>query len=530
MRPIVWMSIMLVGGTFTLYWPATGFDFVDFDDDLYVFENGPVMRGLTPGGLHWAMTANVNGEWHPLTMVSHMIDVELFGRSPRGHHLVNVALHAANAVLLLIVLTRLTGCPWRSGVVAAVFALHPLNMESVAWVSQRKSVLSTLFWLAAMWAYAAYVDRRTISRYLWICVLVVLGLICKPMLVTLPCALLLLDVWPLRRIEREPWRRLVLEKLPLFAVVMVVSVITLMMQSRAEGIMSTAKFPLLLRCQNALVAYLRYLEKLIWPVDLAVPYPFPTPIEMSMWGASLVLTAVLVIVALTAIAAAAAKSPQRRYLIVGWLWFLGVMVPVSGLIVQQGGQAMADRFMYIPMIGLLVAIVWVAPELIQRRAPLAGGVIMVLIALAVMSHRHLPVWRNTQTLFENAIAVTDDNALAYLNLGHVYFKQGDHPRAVRRFSDCLRISPLDDNAAMMRGVALLRLDRHADAIRQLADAAELAPEDLKIRYHLAIALMEAGRPAQAVPLFESIVRAMPQRGDARALLDEAKRLVDESKP
>ena len=357
--------LLLVGVVLIAYGTVWNFEFVNIDDDLYVTENAQIQQGLSLDSVLWAMTTMEEANWHPLTWLSHMLDIQLFGLNPAGHHLTNLLLHMANVLLLFGVLQRMTGAVWLSALVAALFALHPLNVESVAWVAQRKTVLSTMFWLLTVLAYVGYVKKPNWGRYLGMMGIFLMGLMAKPMLVTLPCVLLLLlDYWPLGRLgkdSKEFWERLprlAAEKLPLFIPVAVVSVVTIEAQSQAGALSSWEGLSLGIRVANAVTAYGVYLKKMLWPMDLAVFYPHPGN-SLEVWP--VVLAAfVLVILSL----GVWWQGRRSRYLVVGWFWYLGTLFPVSGLI-QVGGQALADRYAYVPLMGLFIILVWGTVELAQ---------------------------------------------------------------------------------------------------------------------------------------------------------------------
>ena len=349
--------LLLVVVVLIAYGTVWHFDFVNIDDDFYVTENAQIQQGLSLDSVLWAMTTIEEANWHPLTWLSHMMDVQLFGLNPGGHHLTNLLLHIANVLLLFGVLQQMTGAVWLSALVAALFALHPLNVESVAWVAQRKTVLSTMFWLLTVLAYVRYVKKPNWGRYLGMMGIFVLGLMAKPMLVTLPCVLLLLDYWPLKRLgkdSKEFWERLprlAAEKLPLLIPVAAISVVTLEAQSQAGAISTWEWLPLGTRVANAVAAYGLYLKKMLWPMDLAVFYPHPGN-SLEVWPVAL---AALLLVILSL--GVWWQGRRSRYLVVGWFWYLGTLLPVSGLI-QVGGQAMADRYAYVPLMGLFIILVW----------------------------------------------------------------------------------------------------------------------------------------------------------------------------
>jgi tetratricopeptide (TPR) repeat protein len=418
--------------TLAAWLPALQNGFINLDDPYYVTTNPQVRPGITRGGLAWAMTAKVASNWHPLTMLSHILDCQLFGLDPAGHHATSLLLHLANALLLFEVLRRMTGAAGRSAAVAALFAVHPTHVESVAWVAERKDVLSALFWLLAMGAWARYARAPAIGRYLLVALLMILGLMAKPMVVTLPFALLLLDIWPLDRL-RLGWRRLLIEKLPLLALSAASSLITLRYQETSLAPLDVV--PWSLRAANALVSYVAYLGKIFLPRHLAVFYPIPLAIPA--WK---VAGAALLLAALTALAVWRAR--WEPWLLTGWLWFLGTLVPVIGL-VQVGRQAMADRYTYIPSIGLFLAVVWsVAWFWRSHRAALATVSAIVILALAAVTRVQIGYWSDSATLFRHALAVTgDDNYLAHIGLGKALMAEKDWNGAAEQFRAALALYP-----------------------------------------------------------------------------------------
>ena len=436
--------ILLAGAlallTLTAFLPSLGNGFVNLDDALYVTGNRVVQKGFTGEGFAWALTANVANNWHPLTMFSHMLDCELFGLNAAGHHGMSLLLHLGNVLLLFEVLRRMTGDPWRSAAAAGLFAVHPLRVESVAWVAERKDVLSGLFWILAMGAYARYVREPSLKRYLPVLLAMALGLMAKPMVVTLPFALLLLDVWPLGRLrlEESGWPRrlgrLTLEKLPLLALSAVGSLVTLRFQT--TSLVSLEVFPWSLRLANVVMGYATYLGKTILPRNLAVFYPIPLAIPAwKAWAAAALL---LVLTAL-----AVWKVRRAPWFLVGWLWFLGTLVPVIG-IVQVGRQAMADRYTYIPSIGLFLAICWALPALAvgrRWRTALAGATILALLTLTALTWAQVRRWSNSVTLFQHALAVTQGNYVAHLALAKSLVAKGDWAGAAQQYRGALTLRP-----------------------------------------------------------------------------------------
>lgn len=473
-----WVRAGLALLTLAAYLPVLANGFIRFDDPLYVTRNAWVKAGLTWDGFVWALTANVASNWHPLTLLSHMLDCELFGMDPLGHHLTSLLLHTASAVLLFEALRRMTGSVWRSAAVAALFALHPTHVESVAWVAERKDVLSGFFWMLTLLAWERYVREPSPKRYAAVALFLAAGLLSKPMVVTLPFVLLLLDVWPLRR--GIPWKIRVKEKLPLFALVAASCLVTVIAQSGAIGMAS--RFPMKLRLANAVLSYVAYLGKTLLPTKLAVFYPMPA--EFPAWK---VAGAALLLAALTVLAFKAG-----RYAAVGWLWFLGTLVPVIG-IVQVGGQSMADRYTYIPTIGLFLIAAWGWP----RRA---GWVLApVLLALAIGTRLQIRHWEDSETLFRHAAAVTERNFIAHLNLAQIHAERddyGDRGRALEHFRITLSIRPTMWQAQASLGNALRRWGRPDKALPHLRNAVRLRPKDSRLRRILAETQKEVCRMSE----------------------------------
>ena len=437
----IWICILLVIATFIAYMQVLKYGFItSFDDAEYLTSNWNIKAGLTKESIVWAFSTSYAANWHPLTWLSHMLDYELYGMEPFGHHLTSLIFHITNTLLLFGVLLKMTGALWRSGLVAVLFALHPLNVESVAWVSERKNVLSTFFLLLTLWAYVKYVDRKNAGNYLLVVLFLALGLMSKPMLVTLPFVLLLLDFWPLKRFSEARPTRLILEKVPLFVLLIGSCVATFIVQ-RSGGAMRSSEFSsLYFRIANALVSYFEYLRNMLWPSGLSVFYPHPGN-ALPIWK-PLACTIVLVVVTIWVV-----KGIRRApYLAVGWFWYLGTLVPVIG-IVQVGEQAMADRYTYVPLIGIFIAIAWSLPEQIKTRKEkllpiLSGIVISLLIALTWIQVSH---WKNSITLFKHAINVTDTKYLGVATihafLGDAYHREGELGVAISEFKKSLDLDP-----------------------------------------------------------------------------------------
>ncbi|MBZ5637319.1 MAG: tetratricopeptide repeat protein [Acidobacteriia bacterium] len=511
------IALALAAATLLVYARAVGFDFVGLDDAAYASRNPFVLGGPTRTGIAWAFTTTYQANWHPLTWISLMIDAALGGKAPWLFHLTNVVLHLANTLLLFHVLFRMTGLPWRSAFVAALFAVHPLHVESVAWITERKDVLSTLFWLLAMLAYLRHVERPTRPRYLLVPAAMALGLLAKPMLVTLPLVLLLLDVWPLRRFpsaagpgdSRGRTYRLVLEKAPLFALSLVSSVVTIYAQKKGGAFGGLEAFPLGRRLANAVIAYGTYVGKMLWPTKLAVPYPL---IPGAQTPGRVLASAVL----LVAISVLAIRGLKRRpYLAVGWLWYLVTLLPVIGLF-QVGIQSMADRYTYVPLVGLFVMVAWGVPDLLRgtglapaaRPAILGGAAGLAVLALTGCAYVQAGRWRNTSELFAHVLRVTEQNATAHNALGLDLYESGRPDDAIAHYREAIRIAPGFDLAYANLGAALSRIGKTDEAIAAYRQAFRLRLESPGMRTTVAGLLMTQGRDDEAAA---EITRAM---GDA----------------
>lgn len=507
------VSLLLVALTLLAYVDLYHNAFVLYDDDDYLTANPTVSRGLTVEGVEWAFTTGHTSNWHPLTWLSHLLDVELYGLDPRGHHLTSLALHVANTVLLFLLLRNLTGVEASSWTVAALFGVHPAHVESVAWAAERKNLLSMLFGLLVIASYAAWTRKRSRARYGGMLILFALGLMSKPMLVTLPFALLLLDVWPLGRLDGDSPRRFALlrtrliEKAPLFVLAGASSVVTLVVQHAGGAIQSFDAYPLNVRVANAIAAYGGYLRLLFWPSGLAFFYPHP--------GDALRLTRLAgsAAVLLGVTAAAWRLRRNRAYLLVGWLWFLGTLVPVIGL-VQVGWQAMADRYTYLPSLGLFVAVVWGATAIVgQRKSAVAAAI--ALVVCVVLTRAQVRTWRDTETLMQHALQVTDENYLAHNNLGHYYNEQGRPAEALPHLEEAVRIRPRYHDAQLNLGRALLLLGRVDEADPPLTAALALRPDDTIGLNNLAFSRMHQGRLAEAASIYERSLGLNPRAAETQ---------------
>jgi tetratricopeptide (TPR) repeat protein len=515
--------------TLAVYWPALNCEFVNLDDSSYVQFNPNVKEGLTVHGVNWAFSTFYQANWHPLTWLSLQLDATLWKNNanldPRGFHLTNVLLHAANGAILLLLLRSLTGAFWQSLSVAVLFALHPLRVESVAWVTERKDVLSAFFGLLALWAYAHYARRPTLQRYLVMVVAFVLSLLAKPMLVTLPCLLLVLDWWPLQRVKvTKDWQWLAVEKLPLFGFSFLSSVVTFFAQREGGAVRDLAGFALSLRIENAVISYVTYLSKTFWPLDLAVFYPHPAYAYDGGSGLSFeaVGGAVLVLIVITA--AAVRLRTRAPYLMTGWLWYLGTLIPVIGL-VQVGLQGYADRYTYLPQIGVLIAICWGVADMARARPRLAlataGG---CALACTLLTARQLQFWQNSDALWKHAYTVSGNCPTVLVNLGEVCERAGDNDKAFEYFSRAVKF---DANSAQIHldlGNALVRQNRNDDAIKEFELVCELAPRSPYGFTNLANILWKRGKLADAKALFEkarALAEDLPESFLNLGLIEEA---------
>jgi len=511
------LCVALVLATIAVYAQVGHYGFVPYDDDQYVMNNDRVKEGLTTGSVNWAFTAFYAANWHPLTWLSHMADWQVFGDRPGAHHLVNVGFHAANVVLLFIAFVWMTRRPWRSAVVAAVFAIHPLHVESVAWVAERKDVLSTFFGLITLLFYIRYARRRSVTRYALMALFFGLSLLAKPMLVTLPLVFLLLDLWPLRRIQWPPdaarLKALTLEKIPLLAMVAGASILTFMAQHSAGAVDTLKGLSMSARLANAAISYVLYIVMAFRPANLAVLYPYGNPMTAAAIGAAGLLIVV------TAAALFAAK--KRPYALVGWLWYLGMLVPVIG-IVQVGEQAMADRYTYLPLVGFSFAFVWLVADLVESRRALrgvtAGVACAALILLAAQAYRQTAYWKSGRTLFEHAIAVTDRNFIMIGNLGVVLDEEGKSEEAMKCYKKAFEIEPEYDGAYMNAGLMLSKQGKREEAMALYERVLSFKPKCAEAHNNLGVILSGMGRIEEAIAHYREALAIKPDYGEARANL------------
>lgn len=508
------ICIFLVAIVWAVFGQTLAHGFLNYDDDDYVYANPKVTHGLTASGLGWAFTHVHADNWHPLTTLSHMLDSQLYGLQPWGHHLTNVVLHAAAAALLFLALRSLTGALWRSALAAALFAIHPLRAESVAWISERKDVLSGVFFMLTLWSYARYARAapHTLGRYLTALVFFALGLLCKPTLVTLPFVLLLLDYWPLRRFPSgkvdqasvATWRRLILEKLPFLVLAAGSCVATLLAQQK---VFETSFHPdLPQRIGNAVVSYAAYLWETVYPMHLAVLYPY----HAGLPGVGAVLFAFLLLLAMTCLVLVLHK--KYPFLLIGWLWFLGILVPMIGL-VQVGLQSHADRYTYLPQIGLCVAVTWGAAELFGRwhlgRTAAAICALLLVTTLGVSAYWETSHWQSSETLWRHAIANTSANSVAQNSLGRALLEKGELAEAASLFEQALKLEPLSAVIHSNLGKTFEREGRIDQARFEFQRALELKPDDADAFYNLGDVVMAKGQIEQAISYYERAIALKP---------------------
>jgi tetratricopeptide (TPR) repeat protein len=515
---LIYLALAL--STLMVFWQVRHHEFITFDDQRYIVENDQVKAGLTLEGLIWAWTKAHAYNWHPLTWMSHMLDCEFYGLEPGGHHFTNLLFHVTNALLLLFVLNRITGNLWSSVFVAATFALHPLHVESVAWASERKDVLSTLFWILTMAAYLRYVERPEIKRYLLMILLFAIGLTAKQMLVTLPFVLLLLDYWPLGRLilkKHNPTtpgpviapvsvRRCILEKLPLFVLSLIAGLVVYCIQESAEMVKAATYYPFTWRVGNALVTYVAYIKNMFWPAHLAIFYPHPCG-GLPAWK---IAAAALSIVFITT--AVFRNLSRQPYLAVGWLWYLVTLLPVIGL-VQVGLQSMADRYTYIPLTGLFMIVAWGVPDLVARlryrKVILSLFATGLLSASAVTTWHQVRHWQNSITLYTHAADVVQDNWWAANNLGVVLSRKNRLNEAVVYFTDALHIQPRYFEAHINLGAILMRQGKYNQAIAHYYEAMRIRPDLATAHEHLAHTLRGQGKFDEAIKCYIEALRIEP---------------------
>lgn len=529
--PKILLSLTLIVITLSIYWQVGNHEFLNYDDTAYITKNPHVMTGLAGANIVWAFTSVDAANWHPITWLSHMADATLYGMHPSGHHLTNVVIHALSAVLLFLLLSRLTGSLWRSAFVAALFALHPLHVESVAWAAERKDVLSAFFWFLTLLLYSKYVKERKQTLYVLALFAFVMGLMSKPMLVTLPAVMLLLDYWPLNRFRIEaqekrptnllgnlsPLSAILKEKIPFVIFSLLSAAMTIYAQGNGGAIKELNGFPLGLRIGNAVVAYVKYIGKTLWPHDLAVFYPVPSSVPL--WQ---VICSLSLLIFVSAAALRAARS--HPYLAVGWFWFLITLVPVIGLI-QVGEQSMADRYSYIPLTGLFIMAAWGASALTKdlryRQGILAFSAGAVICASAALTWQQLAYWRDSVSLFQHDLDVTSDNFRGHANLGEALMNRGDLDAAIREYEVALSINPKDYISHSNLGVAQKGKGNLDEAIRQYQAALAINPKDSISYVNLGVALAFKGDLDSAIKAFQEALAVDPKSIEAQNNLGNA---------
>lgn len=538
------VCLVLLLATVAVFYQVCTYDFINYDDPTYVYRNPNIRAGIALKAVKWAFTTGHAANWHPLTWLSLMLDWQLFGSNPAGYHAVNLVFHIANTLLLFMVLKQMTDAFWPSAFVAALFALHPLHVESVAWVSERKDVLSAFFWILTMWAYVRFVKHPKITDYLLVIIFFALGLLSKPMIITLPFVLLLLDYWPLERfITRRSLPHLLIEKIPLFAMVFASSIVTFIVQQKGGAIRREVSYGFLIRLANASVSYLWYIIKMVWPARLAFFYPHPRQSVSILYA--VISAGILLVVTVTVLKFA----KNHRYIITGWFWYLGTLVPVIGL-VQVGHQAAADRYSYITLTGLFIIIAWGLPALLakwpyrRRRMVLWTASLIVLSALAVCTYLQQRYWKDSITLCERALKVTDDNYQAHFCMMEMLLEQGRVEEAIRHSAEAVRIKPdyvealnalglsyycagkIDEAVGWYRktlevdpcaieaylnlGTALAAKGEFDEAILFYNKALQIAPDFIDIHISLGRALLDGGRFTQAEEKYKEILNIQPQ--------------------
>ncbi|MDO8720850.1 MAG: tetratricopeptide repeat protein [Syntrophales bacterium] len=522
----VLIALLLVAATLAVYWQVQHHKFINFDEQVYITENTHVRQGLTLANLRYAFTSMEAGFWHPLTWLSLMTDRQLFLNNAGGFHWTSLLFHLANTILLFFILLRMTKAPWQSGFAAALFALHPLHVEAVAWVASRKDVLSGFFWMLAMGAYSSYVTRPSLRRYFLVVLSFALGLMAKPMIVTLPFVLLLLDYWPLRSISRPnngvgtgklarvpdgkggsqaPLLFLFLEKMPLVIIAILAGMITIIAEGKAGALASFDSFPFPVRLANALVAYVIYLSMTFWPVGLAAFYPHPAHFPLIK-----VITAIFTLLGVSLFVFVAGR--KRPYLVVGWLWYLGTLLPVIGLM-QVGSHAMADRYTYLPLVGIFIMLSWgiaeILPCLPKREAIIAFLAGTLLLALMTLSWRQVSYWQDSYTLFSHALKATDNNWLAHNNLGLVLAEQGKMQEAEEHYRQALRLMPEYYEAHSNLGFSLARQGKREEAVRHYKKALVVNPGYAAAHNNWGMLLAEQGKMPEAEEHYRQALRWSP---------------------
>lgn len=519
-RPGILIAVALAVLTLSIYAPVVGHQFINLDDSLYIVENPMVNRGLTLAGLAWAFTTFHAANWHPLTWISHMIDSQIFGMNAGGHLFVNTLIHTANTLLVFLLLLRATDFRWRSALVAALFAVHPLHVESIAWAAERKDTLATLFGLLSLIAYCRYARFGSRRQYVWSALVLAFGLMAKPMLVTWPFVMLLLDYWPLRRYQRSEVgsqnsliRDLIVEKIPFFIIAAASAAITVIAQSRGGAVRDFVDAPVWLRLSNAVVSYAKYLMLTFWPNKLAVYYPFSLA-GIPGWQ---IVAAAALLIAISVFCVANAK--HRPYLLVGWFWFLGTLVPVIGLF-QVGGQTMADRYHYIPSIGLFTALIFGLADItpVRKLAPTLKTICAAvpILAFVGLTSIQIRLWRDSTTLFRHTLAVTPPNMIIEQNFGLVLARSGQLDEAATHFEKALHVRSDFYDALINMGITRSQQRRLVEAVPYFQRAANIQPTSAKPHLELGLTYANLNQDQTAMEELQQAVRIEPQNSEARA--------------
>lgn len=516
-KGLFWFYCLLAVATAAVYLQVVDNDFINYDDKEYVYDNVQVKKGITRETIKWAFTSTVAANWHPVTMLSHLLDVQLFGLNPGGHHATSLLFHILNTLMLFHILSRMTGSRWPSIFTALLFALHPLHVESVAWIAERKDVLSTFFWMLTTLQYIRYVEKPSNTRYITTLIFFIMGLMAKPMLVTLPCTLLLFDFWPLSRYrwpskgtqfssnDAQKIMKILIEKIPFFLIVVLFCGIAYIVQKTDGAVAELGLIPFQYRVYNALVSYGVYIVKMFWPFNLAIFYPFPWSIPLWKPILSLFGLTLATIIALRG-------SKNFQWLIVGWLWYLGTLVPVIGL-VQIGSQAMADRYTYIPLIGLFIAIAWQTEWLFHhlqlRKATILSLGAVYLIIVSVLTWQQLRYWRNNISLYQQAIRATGGSSMVYGNIGSAYLDHRQYRKAAYHFLAATHLKPDNAKAYNNLGITLMREGRLEMAVTAFKYALETHPNYVSAHINLGVAFIKLGKLHEGSDHFRKALQLNP---------------------
>jgi protein O-mannosyl-transferase len=522
------ICILLVLSTFAIYSQVQDHEFINYDDYQYIRDNWEIKSGLSSESISWAFTTFYGNNWFPITWLSHTLDYQLYGLNPKGHHLTSLFFHITNSLLLFLVLFRMTGALWKSAFVSVVFAIHPLNVESVAWVAERKNVLSTLFWLLTMWTYISYAQTKKLKTYYLVILFFTLGLMSKAMLVTLPFVLLLLDYWPLGRLKLEQggsdkevlarskyhmkseFLKLLLEKAPLFALTVGTCILTFIAQKSEAAMINLNNLSVFTRLTNAMVSYLEYLKKMIWPNELAVFYPHPES-TLATWKW---VVCSIVLVTITTISIRLIK--KAPYFVVGWFWYLGTLIPVIG-IVQVGGQAMADRYAYVPLIGIFIIVAWGLPDFLEKwpfkEQLLSISTVILIPMLMVITWTQVSLWKNSISVFKRAFRVSNEQSYnSYIinyHLGNAFFDKQKTGEAISHYKMAIELNPEFVNAYSNLGGALFVEGKNEDAISHFKTAIELKPDHADAHYNLGATLIAERKSEEAISHFKMAIKIKP---------------------